>query len=619
MIANQHKTPTGIGSAASLSGAAVLIGIALLLGIPALAALFVTVVVVVDQDEWHWHYLAGSAALCCVAAFVVLIGVGDNPVGYHYSGYLAWLRAPSLSLGTLAAAVGPAVPLGVPAGVVLGACVVGIAETRAVGAEWHPLEQRRLAIGQGQLRAEVEALLADARAQRECSSIPLGVAKDGDLDGWREGRFAIVDPRLANLGLAVVGAPGTGKTVSIERLVEIFASRGRRVVVVDCKGTDPDLPERLVASYMNGANSAEITVHVFPDEPIAGWTGPSAAVANRLLVTQLASEPYYEAVLETAVRLAVSAPETESVGPCDSSTAFMARLSPEFLQSAFARSNRAGDVAALKRSPQLLDGVRLRFAGFFEALYGKFDGVRSYGDSDISILTLPTLAAKKDGEAAVRMLLADFSQFCVDPARKARRDRGVVFVIDEFSAVTNATPLVIDLAERLRDVGGQVIVASQSFEGLGNDIDERKRLLGALPGGLIIHRCAEPDELLRLAGTERKVEQSWQIEDTAHSGMGSMRMGFRMRVDPDQVRQASVGEAWAISGGRSLHMHVIQSSPVVYLAEARRLVAESKNRGSTPAGHGEAKDQTKSAPKLVEKPSFLDDLGDGSESGGGER
>jgi hypothetical protein len=41
--------------------------------------------------------------------------------------------------------------------------------------------------------------------------------------------------------MAVLGIPGSGKTVTLLRRVWIAARAGMRVVFVDCKGTDPGL------------------------------------------------------------------------------------------------------------------------------------------------------------------------------------------------------------------------------------------------------------------------------------------------------------------------------------------------------------------------------------------
>ncbi len=134
-------------------------------------------------------------------------------------------------------------------GVAIGAAMTGAVELLARGAEWHPLEQRRQLVSQVHMEREVEALLSDQAGQARCSSVPLGVASGGDLGTWQEGRFVVVPRAAASLGLGIVGSSGSGKTVTIERLVMSCAARGRRVVLVDAKGSDPSLPERMAAAY----------------------------------------------------------------------------------------------------------------------------------------------------------------------------------------------------------------------------------------------------------------------------------------------------------------------------------------------------------------------------------
>jgi hypothetical protein len=65
----------------------------------------------------------------------------------------------------------------------------------------------------------------------------------------------------------------------------------------------------------------------------------------------------------------------------------------------------------------------------------------------------------------------------------------------------------INLAERVRDVGVQVVVAAQSVEGLG-DHRQAPRLLAACAGGIVVQQCPDPERLLALAGqTVRRVGQ----------------------------------------------------------------------------------------------------------------
>ena len=252
-----------------------------------------------------------------------------------------------------------------------------------------------------------------------------------------------------------------------------------------------------------------------------------------------------------------------------------ARLDLGYLERAYKNTPQAADVAALKM-PQVMEGVRMRYAGFFAALSSRFDHGFSWGDADLSVLTIPTLVEPDDAMAAARVLLADFGAYCM--ARKPRDER-VVLVVDEFSAVTcSRTRMVIDLAERVRDANGMIVVCVQNYEGLGRNPDERRRMLDALqPGGLIVHRTGNPADVLRLAGTKHETSTSWNLDSHGRTGRGLLRMDRRLSVDPDDVRRLETGEAFVITHGRALRMNVIPThiDPVA-ARRARNLIARAE-------------------------------------------
>jgi hypothetical protein len=167
----------------------------------------------------------------------------------------------------------------------------------------------------------------------------------------------------------------------------------------------------------------------------------------------------------------------------------------------------------------------------------RLDGSWSFEDVDVAVLTVPILAAKDHADAVVRMVLADWRHYAA--ARKPRVREDADLVLDEFGAIDGGP--ATDLLERARDVGGRVIVAGQSAESLGRDTWEVRRLLGACAGGIVLHRCPDPDELLRAAGTVRATEQSWQLDTGGASGLGNVLMRHKMKVSPDAVRQATTG------------------------------------------------------------------------------
>ena len=512
------------------------------------AVVTMSAVIVQRRIGWWVVAVAGLAATVIRVLWNEYEGLGA--LGTHYAALGAGIRAMlRLDLSDVLASLTPTIPLGLSVGVMVGGLLVPLVTYSAGGAEWHPLEQRKAAIKKHRADRKAESRMADSIAQHRLPSPPLGVILDGNLKQWVSQRFVLLPRRNANLGMIVVGASGSGKTVTVQRLIMSLGSMGRKIVLVDCKGTDPDLADQAIGLYRSVHPGARVLR--WPEQPLNMWEGSVTEVTNRLLQVVTFTEPYYEAVAQTVIRLALGVPSN----PCRSSDDFLSRLDIDFLKTAYAGGERCGDIKSLIEDRKALVGVRLRYQGFFEALGGCFDGELSFGDGDIIVVTIPTLAAPTDAIGYVGVLLASFGHYCTKV--KSRRRQDVSLIIDEFSAVCSTAPLVANLGERIRDVGGQVIVTAQSFQALGDDDDLRRRLVRASTGGLIVHQLQDPEELLMAAGTVRKAEHSWQLDSAGGSGMGSMRMGFSMAINPDEVRRARTGEAWVIANGRHAHMQVL--------------------------------------------------------------
>jgi hypothetical protein len=154
----------------------------------------------------------------------------------------------------------------------------------------------------------------------------------------------------------------------------------------------------------------------------------------------------------------------------------------------------------------------------------------------------------------MRVVLEDYGHYAT--GRKPREGEDALLVLDEFSALASGVDSAINLAERVRDVGVQVVVAAQSVEGLG-DHRQAPRLLASCAGGIVVHQCPDPERLLALAGQVRVLEHNWELDFYGPRGLAKARMGERPRIDPEQVRQAQPGEAWVIQAGQSIHLRVL--------------------------------------------------------------
>jgi hypothetical protein len=151
-------------------------------------------------------------------------------------------------------------------------------------------------------------------------------------------------------------------------------------------------------------------------------------------------------------------------------------------------------------------------------------------------------------------VLEDFAHYA--SARKPRHGEDVRLMVDEFSAVDGLAGQAVHLAERLRDVCGGIVLAAQSWEGLGGQWTAR-RLVGACVA-LILHRLPLPEPLLEAAGLVEVPEQTWRLDEWGSTGQASVTMRRQPLIDPQAVRHADPGEAWIVQPGRALPMQVLQ-------------------------------------------------------------
>jgi hypothetical protein len=103
--------------------------------------------------------------------------------------------------------------LAIPVGLLAASLSVWNAERAAGGAEWSPFVRRRQRIDQ-RARDRKTARLASPRGQT-LTTPALGIALDGDLASWRQGRYVVPPAQLRGKAMAVVGAPGAGKTITL--------------------------------------------------------------------------------------------------------------------------------------------------------------------------------------------------------------------------------------------------------------------------------------------------------------------------------------------------------------------------------------------------------------------
>lgn len=465
---------------------------------------------------------------------------------------LAWAEV-RIAMATL--------PVCVPVGVAA-AVVAESVERVATGAVWGPRPELPAPgrVRWEATRARRELVRVDRKAvralERPRPRQPAGTigvtAGPGDLPtGWVErGGYLVLPARQARLPRLVVGRPGQGKSVYLCREVYLAGLTGEQAIVADCKGEQGfvrEVEDAYLAGWKAGGHPGLPSVHRWPEEPLNAWTGGPEAVANRLLSVWTFDTPslWYREIVEMALNLALQAPGP----PVTSSRAVLERVQPDVLAGLWA--NHPEELSLVRSVGQKLDDVNIRLGNLLTKLGGLLDGERALGESDLAILSLPTMGQEHQAESLLRVALADLAHYV---ASRKPRDRKLLIVVDEFSAIPAGRQHAIHLAERGRSAGAAVVLAVQSARGLGDD-NEADRIIGAV-GMVACFAVAEPERILRLAGTIEKTRQSLTMSERPSATYTPV---VDWRVDANDVRALEPGFAYVLAAGRAQKIKVVRA------------------------------------------------------------
>jgi hypothetical protein len=371
----------------------------------------------------------------------------------------------------------------------------------------------------------------------------LGIPLAGTIPNWRlapRGRPVIAAPldvwRRQSL---IAGETGSGKTVTALTLAAEALRGGWDVYWIDGKA-DP----ATAASFLTIAAVAGIDADG-TRQPLDGWRGDPEAIVNRLLATQAFTEPYYEGIARTVLRMAVGNQPPRT----------FAELVSRLDKRALRRTGRddPGAVEAMRSLPDKdVAGVRARYDGIAWAVGTTLDGTWSYEDTRAAYVPVGRPENRHQAAEVGAFLLEDILHWAL--ARKGR-DRPALVIVDEFSKLSDRPGAAVDLVERARSFNVAVVLIAQTWASLGPDDTIRNRLAGTV-GTVIVHQLKQPDEVAALAGTEWVLQRTEQTRTLDHTGLGSQRAGNRYVVHPDDIRRLHQGEAFIIHGGHAVKLRV---------------------------------------------------------------
>jgi hypothetical protein len=363
----------------------------------------------------------------------------------------------------------------------------------------------------------------------------------------------------------IIGATGVGKTNLMMRTwagwhaaaLAAHYTRGAArplLVVLDCKG-GPDARTKAARTrvLLHAAGAARVAI--WPDEAtVSLWDLPPAELAVtlfQLIETGTGDAAYYGDVTQAVLTLAVTAPP----GPPHDGAAFLHRLEPGWLEAAYAGdASRLGAVAAARRN---LGDVSLRYRTLLSRLGPGLDGPGALPGADAWYCILEGTREQSVAEAQA-MALTEL----VAHAATSRdgEPRAILLACDDYSAVSGRVPLW-QLCERGRSLGVGVQVSAQSWQGLGQDDDERRRIAATADGGIWLMRTPYPQPISELAGTRRVIETATKVLGGVWGDEGSSRIQHAWTADPGIARRLAVGQAGYIRAGGCTWVQIARPRP----------------------------------------------------------
>ncbi len=439
----------------------------------------------------------------------------------------------------------------------------------ALGASWHHQD-----LDQGADYAEA------ARARLRMRDVLVRALRKRRVrrEGWvSKGRLVLGEdtrgmPVSIPVGYAsgshtlLLGATGSGKTVSAAwiacRLIEV----GHGAVVIDPKG-DQMLREELRGSAAaRGARFMEWT----PEGPLAYnpyASGSETEIADKALSGETFTEPHYLRQAQRYLGHAVRAMQAagEEVTP----VSLMAALEPDQLevlsrrlpQDQAEQTQRYLDSLS-ERQRRDLGGVRDRLSILAEsdarAWLDPGEG-RGLLDIERAVRDRAVVYFRLDADRRpllTAMLAASIvSDLVALVARLQSEPTPTVVMIDEFSAL--AAEHVARLFGRARSAGISLILGTQELADLkaGNEGALKEQTLGNV-ATVIAHRQNVPESaelIAAMAGTSPQWITTQQTElalfGSEHSGRGSRRRGYEFEIHPSQIKKLQTGRAVVITPG----------------------------------------------------------------------
>ncbi len=423
------------------------------------------------------------------------------------------------------------------------------------------------------LRSRLSTRRAEAQRQ-DRGTLALGITRRGGVC-----RVPIGEGHGVH-GL-VLGATGSGKTVTQTAIAQAYIRAGKAAIVVDSKG-DRDLLYTLLRTAQQTGAKFRVWTPTGPNtyNPLA--RGGPTEIADKALSAHEWSEPHYELATQRLLGHALTTMRAAELWP-PTLSGLVRLMDPERLH---ALASEVGGETAERVCPYVnglsprgaadLGGGRDRLAVLTESELGPWLDPEQGGGELIDLA-----AALQRSEVLYFFLDADRypsaakllgAALLIDLVGLSaeQHSRGALLAIDEFAAL--GAPQVSRLFARARSAGLSLLLGTQSLADLravriGDGTDVLTEQVFSNVQFTIAHRVADPDSAERLAQLAGTVP-AWTVTQrvSGNATMLAQGEGTRTRerefvIGPDQFKRLHTGEAIVIDPKATPAAQVVQVWP----------------------------------------------------------
>lgn len=364
----------------------------------------------------------------------------------------------------------------------------------------------------------------------------------------------------------VLGATGSGKTVSEAWIACRLIEQGHGAIVIDPKGDGMLREELILSAERRGARFLEWTTEgPLAYNPYAN--GSDTEIADKALSGETFTEPHYQRQAQRYLGHAVRV--MHAAGVAVTPISLMANLDPRELEvsARCLAEQEAGEAQSYldsltDRQKRDLAGVRDRLSILAESDTRQWldpSGERQLLDIQSAVQERAVVYFRLDSDRrpllAAMLAAAIVSDLITLVARQQANPIPTAVVIDEFSAI--AAEHVARLFGRARSAGISLILGTQELADLKSAGDGalREQTLGNV-ASVIAHRQNVPEsaELIsQMAGTAATWTTTQQTErgliGARNSGRGSRRRGYEFVIHPTRIKQLATGQAAVLTPG----------------------------------------------------------------------